>query len=104
MTPLGIALFPEVPPQNQLPVGGELVFNSDLLNDFVAQSLIAGKPSVTIVASIVHDGKIPIYDWKNFNYLFNPKEQITLNFDISYDADTNDPANPLGSPWSGAGN
>jgi hypothetical protein len=66
--------------------------------------LNAAKPTVTIVASIVHDGKIPINDWKNFNYAFNPKEQTTLNTDTGYDADTTNPSNPLGSPWSGASN
>jgi hypothetical protein len=104
LTPLGVRLFPAVPPQNRLPVGGELIFSSNALNDFVTQSLNAGKSSVTIVAAIAHDGKIPINDWKNFNYLFNPKEQVTLNTDTGYDADTADPNNALGSPWSAASN
>jgi hypothetical protein len=104
LTPLGVKLLPVVPPQNRLPVGGELVFSSDALNQFVTQSLNAGKTSVTIVASIVHDGKIPVNDWKNFNYLFNPKEMLTLNTDTGYDANTADPNNPLGSPWSAASN
>jgi hypothetical protein len=104
LTPLGVRLFPVVPPQNRLPVGGELVFSSDALNTFVTQSLNAGKPTVTVVACIVHDGKVPINDWKNFNYLFNPKEMLTLNTDTGYDADTTDPNNTLGSPWSGASN
>jgi hypothetical protein len=59
---------------------------------------------VTIVAGIVHDGKYPFNDWRNFNYLFVPKEQLTLNTDVGYDADTTNPSNPLGSPWSGASN
>jgi hypothetical protein len=104
LTPLGIALFPEVPPQNRLPVGGGLVFSSDALNNFLVSSLNAGKTSVTIVAGIVHDGKIPVTEWKNFNYLFVPKEQTTLNTDVGYDADTTNPSNPLGSPWSAASN
>ena len=104
LTPLGVALFPEVPPQNHLPVGGQLVFSSTALNTFVMQSLNAGKTTVTIVASIAHDGKIPVNDWKNFNYVFNPKEQLKLSFDTDYDADTIDPNNPLGSPWSDANN
>ena len=104
LTPLGVALFPEVPPQNRLPVGGELIFSSVALNSFVTLSLNASKPTVTIVACLVHDGKIPINDWKNFNYLFNPKEQVTLTTDTGYDADTTDPNNPLGSPWSAASN
>ena len=59
---------------------------------------------MTIVAGIVHDGKIPITDWRNFNYLFNPKEQTTLTTDVGYDSDTTNPNNPLGSPWSAASN
>jgi hypothetical protein len=59
---------------------------------------------VTIVAGIVHDGKIPITDWRNFNYLFNSKEQTTLTIDVGYDSDTTNPNNPLGSPWSAASN
>ena len=104
LTPLGVAVFPEVPPQNRLPVGGALVFSSDALNNFLVASLDARKTSVTIVAGIVHDGKIPITDWRNFNYLFNPKEQTTLTTDVGYDADTTNPDNPLGSPWSAASN
>jgi hypothetical protein len=104
LTPLGAALFPAIGTQNHLPVGGELLFSSAALNSFVNQSLAAGKTSVTIVAGVLHDGKVPINDWKNFNYLFNPKEMLTLNTDPSYDADTTDPNNTLGSPASGASN
>jgi hypothetical protein len=104
LTPLGVALFPEVPPQNRLPVGGQLVFRSQALTNFIVTSLNAGKTSVTIVAGLVHDGKVPVTDWKNFNYLFNPKEQTTLNTDVGYDVDTTNPNNPLGSPWSAASN
>jgi hypothetical protein len=104
LTPLGVALFPEVPPQNRLPIGGAFLFSNDALNNFLVASLNAGKTSVTIVAGIVHDGKYPFNDWKNFNYLFVPKEQLTLNTDVGYDADTTNPSNPLGSPWSGASN
>ncbi|HEX6961680.1 MAG TPA: PEP-CTERM sorting domain-containing protein, partial [Lacipirellula sp.] len=104
LVPLGVQLLPVVPPQNRLPVGGELIFSSDALSQFVGDALNDGKTTVTIVANVVHDGKIPVSSWKNFNYLFNPKEQTTLNTDTGYDADVNDPNNPLGSPWSGASN
>jgi hypothetical protein len=104
LTPLGVGLFPEVPPQNHLPVGGEVVLSSASLTNFVEQALNDGKQTVTIVAALVHDGKVPVNDWKNFNYLFNPKEQTTLTADAGYDADTTDPNNALGSPWSGASN
>jgi hypothetical protein len=104
LTPLGVAAFPALGTQNRLPVGGVLQFTSDELRDFVRASILAGKQTVTIVAAINHDGKTPISDWKNFNYLFNPKEQTTLNTDTGYDSDTTDPGNPLGSPWSAASN
>src|SRR5262245_12581742 len=104
LVPLGVAVFPVVPPQNHLPVGGELIFSSTALTSFVNQSITAGKSTVTIVASVAHDGKVPVNDWKNFNYLFNPKEMTTLTTDAGYDSDINNPNNPLGSPFSGASN
>jgi hypothetical protein len=104
LAPLGVKVFPAVPPQNHLPVGGELVFTSTELNNFVTAAINAGKSTVTIVACIAHDGKIPVNDWKNFNYLFNPKEMTTLNADTAYDPDTTD-ANPAGAgPFSSASN
>jgi hypothetical protein len=104
LTPLGVAAFPALGTQNRLPVGGALQFTSDELRDFVRAAILAGKPTVTVVAAIAHDGKTPIGDWKNFNYLFNPKEQLTLTTDTGYDSDTTNASNPLGSPWSGASN
>lgn len=104
LTPLGVQLFPLLGTQNRLPVGGELLFSNTAFTNFINQSLIAGKTTVTIVAAVAHDGKVPVNDWKNFNYLFNPKEMTTLLTDTGYDADTTDPLNPLGSPFSGASN
>lgn len=104
LVPLGVELFQPIGTQNHLAVGAEMLFNSAALDSFIGSALSKGKTTVTIVAGIVHDGKIPINDWKNFNYLFNPKEMTTLNLDPSYDANTTDPGNPLGSPWSGASN
>jgi opacity protein-like surface antigen len=43
LTPLGVALFPELGLQNRLPVGGELRFSNTALNNFVTTSLNAGK-------------------------------------------------------------
>jgi hypothetical protein len=57
-----------------------------------------------LVANIAHSGDTPFSNWKNFNYLFNPKEQVTLLTDTGYDSDTTNPSNPLGSPWSAASN
>ena len=104
LVPLGVKLFQPIGTQNHLAVGAEMLFKSGALDSFIGSALSKGKTTVTIVAGIVHDGKIPINDWKNFNYLFNPKEMTTLNLDPSYDANTTDPNNTLGSPWSGASN
>jgi hypothetical protein len=92
---------------NWNPVGGELRFESNRLNAYVQAAIDAGKSEVTIVSHVIHNGD-PAFSnlpaWINFNYLFNPKEQLTLNNDPNWDANILDPNNPLGSPWSGASN
>ena len=104
LIPLGVKLFPAIGTQNRLPVGGEFLFQSPALDALVSSALAKGKTTVTIVTNAVHDGKVPISAWKNFNYLFNPKEMTTLTVDTGYDSDTTNPSNPVGSPWSGASN
>jgi hypothetical protein len=104
LTFLGTVQFPEIGNQNHLPVGEQIVFSSALLDQFVADALDNGATSVTLVSTVIHGGDTPFSNWINFNYLFNPKEQITLNDDSLYDADITDPTNPLGSPFSGASN
>ena len=104
LTFLGVVEFPAIGTQNHLPVGGALIFQSVNLDNFVSNAIANGQGSVTLVANILHGGDAPFDGWRNFNYLFNPKEQVTLNNDSNYDADTTDPNNPLGSPWSGADN
>jgi hypothetical protein len=101
---LGEVRFPAIGTQNWLPVGGALIFTSAALDQFVRDALDGGATAVTLVAHTIHDGSAPFATWLNFNYLFNPKEQTTLGLDPNYDADITDPANPLGSPWSGADN
>lgn len=104
LTLLGVAEFPAICNQNWLPVGGEFLFKSANLDAFVSNAITSGQSSVTLVANILHGGDAPFSDWINFSYLFNPKDQLTLNNDPNYDADTTDPNNALGSPWSGASN
>lgn len=104
LTFLGTVLFPEIAGQNWLPVGEQIVFASANLDQFVSDALAGGATSVTLVSTVIHGGDAPFPGWRNFNYLFNPKEQTTLNSDPNYDADVNDPNNPLGSPFSGADN
>lgn len=85
---LGTATFPALGTQNHLPIGGELKFESENLDAFVQASIDAGESEVTLVSHVLHDGG-PFFsqfgNWINFNYLFNPKEQVTLNGD-NYDA------------------
>lgn len=86
LTFLGTVLFPEIGTQNHLPIGGELRFCSDNLDVFVKNALDNDWPRVTLVAMRIHSGDAPFGNWLNFNYLFNPKEQVTLN-DDNYDPD-----------------
>jgi len=104
LTFLGTVNFPEIGSQNWLPVGEQIVFSSANLDQFVSDALTGGATTVTLVSTVIHGGDTPFSNWRNFNYLFNPKEQTTLNSDPNYDADINDPNNPLGSPYSGADN
>lgn len=101
---LGIVEFPEIGTQNHLPIGDDLMFCSAALDQFIQDAIDDGHSTVTLVSMRVHSGDAPLPNWINFNYLFNPKEQTTLNTD-NYDADiTNDFVNPLGGPFSGADN
>jgi hypothetical protein len=101
---LGTQDFTTVTPQNRQPVGGTLEFASPALRQFLINAKTAGKTAVTLVAGTSHDGDPAYNNLTNFNYLFNPKEQLTINTDAGYDADTTDPNNPLGAPFSGASN
>ena len=81
LTLLGTVLFPEIGTQNHLPIGGELVFASANLDQFIADAVGNGISAVTLVSTVIHGGDTPFANWINFNYLFNPKEQTTLNSD-----------------------
>jgi hypothetical protein len=96
LTLLGTVLFPNIGNQNWLPVGGQLVFEGAGLSQFVADTIMGGASSITLVATTLHGGDAPFRDWINFNYLFNPKEQTTLNNDPNYDVDVTDPNNLTG--------
>jgi len=101
---LGTMMFPALGVQNRLPVGGSLVLRSAALNNFISSALAGGATQVTLVTVLAHGGEGGVNDIRNFNYLFNPKEQTTLTVDTGYDADITNPSNPLGSPHSGASN
>jgi len=92
LTLLGQVFFPAPGAAGHLLVGDSLVFSSAALDTFVAGALAGGKTEITLVAERMHEGDdSAAAAWRNFNYLFNPKEQTTLNADGD-------------SPWSGADN
>lgn len=84
---LGTVSFPEIGMQNHLPIGYQLRFCSATLDQFVQDAISAGYTNVTLVSTMIHSGEAPIPAWINFNYLFNPKEKLTLNID-NYDPGT----------------
>ncbi|MCA9258473.1 MAG: hypothetical protein KDA61_04700 [Planctomycetales bacterium] len=96
---LGDQDFPLIGTQNRLAIGDAMDFSSPNLDSFLATEIAAGNP--TAVFAIAHRNQglaTEPNNWKNFNYLFNPKEQVTLNGDPFYDADVNDPNNATGLP------
>jgi hypothetical protein len=104
LTFLGTQSLPDVDPQNHMPVGGAFDFSGPGLLWFLKSAVAAGQQSVTVLAMTSHDGDPRFNNLTNFNYLFNPKEMLTLNNNPTYDYDTTNPDNPLGSPWSLADN
>ena len=94
LTFLGSVAFPEIGSQNHLPVGGQLIFRSPNLDQFVTGVFARANTNVfgnghtplTLVVTLIHGGDTPFTNWINFNYAFNPKEQTTLNAD-NYDPD-----------------
>ena len=89
---LGEVDFPTVGPAGHLPVGGALDFMGAGLDAFLEQEILGNAFSVAVIAAVHRNlgltsnpnftktGDEPA-DWINFNYLFNPKEQTTLNAD-----------------------
>ena len=117
---LGTFKYPAVPPQNALAVGAAVDFTDPdgLLRGLIQQAKDAGQTHVTLVVHHGLNGFLATADeltadptiqstpsgFLNFNYLFIPKEMTTLNTDTAWDADTMDPDNPLGGPFSMADN
>jgi hypothetical protein len=96
-------------------VGLPLDFSSPWLDAFLNHEARTNPSQVAVIA-IVHRNQGFTYGdpdftkvgpeppaWSNFNYVFNPKERTTLNFDTSYEPDTSNPTG-VGSPWSQADN
>ncbi len=98
---LGDVDFPDVLPANHLPVGGALDFSSPALDAFLAAEVAAGNSTAVFavvrrnlgnaIATAVLPGDPN--NWVNFNYLFNPKEQVLLNTD-AFDPDGSGPLPP----------
>lgn len=112
---LGEQDLPGINAQNHLPIGMQFDFQSAALDAFLANERMNNPDGVAVIAvarrnlGLLADSDPPKTgdepaSWSNFNYLFNPKEQVTLNSDGTYDSDINDPNNLLGSPWSSADN
>jgi hypothetical protein len=77
-----------------LSVGGRftLVNNpGSALHDAIVAAQATDHKTVTVIMTIAHEWDSDNTQWINFNYLFNPKEMLTLN---------NDPT----SSWGGASN
>lgn len=112
-TPIASQLFPEIayvglqPQENHLPVGGALdltVQPGSALHDAIVDAQSTAHQSITIAAGTIHNNLDTHGNFINFNYLFNPKEQTTLNNDPNYDNNVAAGDGPEGSPWSGATN
>jgi len=114
-TLLGERDLPAIGTQSHLPIGMQFDFQSMALDAFLATEAMNNPSGVAVIAIVRRNlGLVATSDppktgdepalWTNFNYLFNPKEQVTLNSDANYDSDINDPNNPLGGPWGGSDN
>ena len=103
--PLGSRDFPLIGTQNRLAVGDPLDFSSGVLDAFLQGELAAGRATAVIAATHRNAGLASEPNsWRNFNYLFNPKDQTTLGLDAAYDSDVTDPFNTTGAPLGGASN
>lgn len=89
-----------------LPVGSALDFSSAALDSFIQSEINNGRSHVVIFAMRRNVGAAEEpATWKNFNYLFNPKEQLTLNNDTNWlDPDGAGPDPALPSPYALADN
>jgi hypothetical protein len=107
-TYLGIVLYHEIIPENHYPVGGALDFDGSFnapgsveatLDAFLLSELLTNPQRVAVIAAVHLADGTPgePNSWHNHNYLFNPKEQTTINVDPTYDDNDLDPNNPVGN-------
>jgi hypothetical protein len=109
-TSLGSFQLPNIDGQNWMAAGTTVEFNSAALYTFVQSAVAAGRNSVTLVVNMAlpalrpaNGGTTPT-SFLGQNYVFLSKDNPTVPADASWDANTADPNNPLGSPWSNMDN
>jgi hypothetical protein len=101
---LGNKKLPDIGTQNRLPIGGEFLFDMPSLKAHLLAAIAAGDTYINVLVATDFDGNSNFTQFQNFNYIFNPKDKLTLNTDTGYDSDVTNPNNPLGAPFSGASN
>ena len=112
---LGTWTWPEVYPQNHLPVGLAMDFSTPAVMDLVQAAKAAGRDSVTLIVANNLDPALDNVDigtdpnglptsFFNFNYIMTPKEQDPMRNDPNYDSDITDSIDPEGSYWSNMSN
>ena len=112
LTLLGQLPLTQVVPQNHLAVGSKVVYTdqSGLLHQLIQDAKTQGRTNITLVVATAMDGfdasalesettQSTPQSMLNFNYLFNPKEQTTLQADPSYDPDSGGPLPPTGQSF-----
>lgn len=112
-TPLGSQNFREMdfiglqPQENHLPVGEahDITFApGSPLHEAIVAAQATNHQTITIASGTIHNNLDTHGNWLRFNYLFNPKEQTTLNDDSGYDSNVSAADGAEGSPFSGATN
>ena len=110
LTLLGSFNLPNIDGQNWMAAGTPIEFADVDLHSFLGNAIANAQTSVTLVVHHGLPGLTPANggttpaSFLNQNYVFLPKENATVPLDATWDSNTSDPNNPLGSPWSGASN
>jgi hypothetical protein len=91
---------------NSYYVGQPIRLLSPALDSFIAGEIASNPNGVAVIAVNLRNDGIGAEpsNWRNFNYVFNPKEKLTLENNPAWDSDITDPNNPLGGPFSVASN
>jgi hypothetical protein len=108
MSLLGQLIYPRIFPANGLPTGSPVDYydGNGALKSLIQAAKDAGRTHVTLAVAlginglIQADGGTASNDFINFNYLFTPKEQVTMTNDTAFDADGGGSNPATGSPFS----